>query len=283
MGLRCTNYFENSKYESPDIQIITCKGCSSHLCLSDLILSDNFNGASGPAYLVDNLINIEFNLKSEETPMKTGVYLINKIKCHQCKSPLGWYYKKSYSCAETYKEGKFVIEKNFIKFVDNHTTMRLLMERAMKNRYRRRLSSLSVLTVDELDSIEDEKAHSPAVHYNQAQLIKALEPEHNTNKNNFNFFTYQIKKRRSSSSDYRQGGIFLNRLRLPQSKEDIEEIEVETNSINSTPSATTHISSASTINTSSPTTATTAPPATRTRRSMGPIVDDDDDDILVDI
>ncbi|EGW35483.1 uncharacterized protein SPAPADRAFT_48472 [Spathaspora passalidarum NRRL Y-27907] len=280
MGLRCTNYFENSKYESPDIQIITCKGCSSHLCLSDLILSDNFNGASGPAYLVDNLINIEFNLKSEETPMKTGVYLINKIKCHQCKSPLGWYYKKSYSCAETYKEGKFVIEKNYIKFVDNHTTMRLLMERAMKNRYRRRLSSVSTLSVDELDSIGDDKPST--LHYSQAPLIKGLDTDHTgTNKNNFNFFTYQIKKRRSSSSDYRQGGIFLNRLRLPQPKEEEEEENTNTSSTASmtgTP-ATAHLTP-TTINAGQ--SGATAPPATRTRRSVGSIVDDDDDEILVD-
>ncbi|KAG7666012.1 uncharacterized protein J8A68_000442 [[Candida] subhashii] len=192
MGLKCTNYFENSKYDTPNIQIITCKGCSSHLCLSDLILSDNFNGASGPAYLVGNLINIEFNLISEETEMKTGIYLINKIKCHQCKNPLGWYYKKSYSYEETYKEGKFVIEKNFIKFVDNHTTTKQLIEIALKNKNRRRSSTLQ----EEFDSIEDD----------QNTTTTNTSP---TNKNSkLKFFSYQIKKKKTNS-DYRQNGLYL--------------------------------------------------------------------------
>lgn len=197
MGLKCTNYFENSKYDTPNIQIITCKGCSSHLCLSDLIISDNFNGASGPAYLVGNLINIEFNLIAEETEMKTGVYLINKIKCHQCKNPLGWYYKKSYSFDESYKEGKFVIEKNFIKFVDNHTTTKELIEIALKNKNRRRSSLL-----EELDAIE--KKNHDSTSSTTTTTTKAA----NTNRK-LQFFSYQIKKKKSNSADYRQNGLYL--------------------------------------------------------------------------
>ena len=99
---------------NPNIQIITCKGCSSHLCLSDLILSDNFNGASGPAYLVEDLINIEFNLQSEETPMKTGVYKINKVKCHQCKNQLGWYYKNLIHLLKLIKKGNLLLNGNLL-------------------------------------------------------------------------------------------------------------------------------------------------------------------------
>lgn len=172
MGLKCTNYFENSKYDSPNIQIITCKGCSSHLCLSDLILSDNFNGASGPAYLVDNLINIEFNLNPEKTEMKTGVYLINKIKCHQCKNPLGWYYKKSYSYSETYKEGKFVIEKSYINFIENLTTTQLLLERALQNKFRRRYSSSSSSnsTISDLEIDKEDNNHCSSSSYNESSF-----------------------------------------------------------------------------------------------------------------
>ncbi|KAI5965628.1 uncharacterized protein KGF55_000990 [Candida pseudojiufengensis] len=161
MGLKCTNYFDNSEYDSPNIQIITCKSCSSHLCLSDLILSDNFNGSTGPAYLVDNLINIEINPCVEDTRMKTGLYKINKIKCHQCFLNLGWFYKKSYSYSETYKEGKFVIEKSFIKFSENLSTTQKLTEKVKQNKFKRRFSSNSTTSSnnssfndDSLDLIE---------------------------------------------------------------------------------------------------------------------------------
>ncbi|RCK58784.1 hypothetical protein Cantr_07513 [Candida viswanathii] len=201
MGLKCTNYFENSKYDSPNIQIITCKGCSSHLCLSDLILSDNFNGASGPAYLVDNLINIEFNLNSEETQMKTGLYKINKIKCHQCKNPLGWFYKKSYSYAETYKEGKFVIEKNFINFIENLTTTQLLIERALQNKYRRRYSSSSSSNSTISDLEIDKEDH----HCSSSVLGSPFATKEK----------FKLASRRKSSNSN-----LLNRLRLPYNDQE---------------------------------------------------------------
>lgn len=206
MGLKCTNYFENSKYESPNIQIITCKGCSSHLCLSNLILSDNFNGASGPAYLVDNLINIEFNLNSEETQMKTGLYKINKIKCHQCKNPLGWFYKKSYSYSENYKEGKFVIEKSFINFTENSTTTQVLMERVLQNKYRRRYSSSSSSnsTISDLEIDKDYNINNINNCYSSLNTSPIATKE-----------KFKLAGRRKSSSSN-----LLNRLRLPYNDEE---------------------------------------------------------------
>lgn len=143
MGLKYTNFFENSSYESSDTQIVICKNCSSHLCLSPLILSDNFRGSSGPAYLVDKLINYQLESGSQETRMMTGVYLINKVRCHQCATLLGWTYKKAFSYAETYKEGKFVIEKDFIKLIPNNSSTASLMEKAKVNNSRRRSSGSS--------------------------------------------------------------------------------------------------------------------------------------------
>lgn len=151
MGLKYTNFFDNSKYEASDIKIIICRGCSSHLCLSDLIISDNFSGSSGPAYLVDKLINYEFDSRPQETPMKTGTYLINKIRCHQCHQPLGWYYKKAYSYAETYKERKYVIENKYILFIPNNSSTDILVEQALQNKIRRRYSSTSTISNESLD------------------------------------------------------------------------------------------------------------------------------------
>ncbi|ODV80648.1 yippee-domain-containing protein, partial [Suhomyces tanzawaensis NRRL Y-17324] len=140
MGLKFTNYFDDSMYESPDVKIIACLGCSSHLCLSDLVICDGFTGASGPALLVDKLINIEADSPLQRTSMKTGHYQIYKVRCHQCKAPLGWYYKKAYSSSQSYKEGKFVVEEAYVKFVSNHPSTNDLLQQAMRNKIRRRYS-----------------------------------------------------------------------------------------------------------------------------------------------
>lgn len=144
MGLQYTEFFDNEDYESNDTQIIICKECSGHLCLSNLIISDSFSGSSGPAYLVDKLINYVTEDKIEETEMKTGTYLIKKVRCKQCNTIFGWTYKKSFLYRESYKEGKFVIERAYLKLIDNNSSTKNLVELA-KQSYRRRLSSTSTL------------------------------------------------------------------------------------------------------------------------------------------
>lgn len=144
MGLRYTDFFDSCNYEPSDTQIVICGSCSSHLCLSHLILSDNFTGSSGPAYLVDKLINYQPDGGLIETKMRTGEYLINKVRCHQCMSPLGWNYKKAFSYSEAYKEGKFVIEEKYIKLIPNNLSTAALEEKARKSRSRRHSSGSSV-------------------------------------------------------------------------------------------------------------------------------------------
>ncbi|KAF6046846.1 hypothetical protein FOB58_004025 [Candida parapsilosis] len=88
MGLKYTNYFDNSQYTCPDTHIFTCKGCSSHLCLSNLVLSDNFNGSSGPALLVEQLINVDISPITEDTSMRTGLYKITRLNANNVKRSL---------------------------------------------------------------------------------------------------------------------------------------------------------------------------------------------------
>lgn len=147
MGLQYTNFFENEDYEC-DTQIILCKQCSCHLCLSNLIISDSFTGGSGQAYLVDKLINFTLDEKVEESQMKTGRYLIRKVRCHQCNTILGWTYKKSFDYRESYKEGKFVIERAYLNVIENNSSTKNLIELAKQN-YRRRLSSNATLYDEE--------------------------------------------------------------------------------------------------------------------------------------
>lgn len=211
MGLMCTNYFENYKYDSPKIQIITCKGCLSHLCLSDLIILDKFSGSSGPAYLVDLLINFEFESQFQETEMLTGIYVVSKIRCHQCKSILGWYYKKAYSYRETYKEGKFVIEKEFIKFIDNNLLTNALIENALKNKFRRRYSLTLTVSSEDIDLV-----HSNNYTVKDSKFNLAL----TANYDRFNFSGGDPTLK--TKLQYRgRMGVYGNRLVLPaENKED---------------------------------------------------------------
>lgn len=149
MGLVHTDFFENTSYDSSDTQIIVCNECLSHLCLLDLVLSDGFTGASGKAYLVDKLINVQPEGHDQETPMKTGTYVINKIRCLQCFTTLGWYYKKLYNYLELYKEGKYVIEKKYVRHIPNNCSPAHLIERAKVLR-RRRLSASTSASDEEL-------------------------------------------------------------------------------------------------------------------------------------
>lgn len=149
MGLKHTDFFENTSYEASDTQIIVCNECLSHLCLSSLVLSDKFWGLSGDAFLVDKLINVQPDHKDQETPMKTGIYLINKIRCQQCFTSLGWLYKKLFKYSESYKEGKYVIEKKYIRQIPNHSATAALIQQAKL--LRRRRSSTSTLCSSSLE------------------------------------------------------------------------------------------------------------------------------------
>ncbi|WPK27765.1 hypothetical protein PUMCH_005165 [Australozyma saopauloensis] len=150
MGLQITDFFATPSYEDGSTQIIVCAECTSHLCLSSLIISDNFWGLSGKAYLVDSVINTLLDPTDIETMMKTGTYLINKIRCRQCSTILGWLYKKSYSGAETYKEGKFVIERKFIHLIPNNSATSVLAEQARILRRRRSSASIGASDDDSL-------------------------------------------------------------------------------------------------------------------------------------
>lgn len=149
MGLKHTDFFENNSYEPSNTQIIVCNECLSHLCLSTFVLSDKFWGLLGDAYLVEKLINVLPDSIDQETAMKTGVYLINKIRCLQCFTSLGWLYKKLFKHLESYKEGKYVIEKKYISQVPNHTNTAALLQQAQL--LRRRRSSASSVSTSSLD------------------------------------------------------------------------------------------------------------------------------------
>ncbi|CCC71352.1 hypothetical protein NCAS_0H00420 [Naumovozyma castellii] len=86
-----------------------CKNCRTHISSSNRILSKDYRGVTGDAYLMDEVVNIVEG-PMQERPMVTGHYLVADIYCHWCRNLIGWKYLKSERKEQAYKEGKFIIE-----------------------------------------------------------------------------------------------------------------------------------------------------------------------------
>lgn len=164
MGLKVTSFFDEPDYNSTNQKVITCKNCLNHLCLSTLVISSDFSGASGKAFLVDSVLNYEFYGIPVKLEMLTGIYLISKVRCIQCKTGLGWYYNRSFTSTECYKEGKFVIELAYLNFVESNTNKKLI-DRVKKKRQNSNESNsstesnLSLLSSSSISSSKSELVH----------------------------------------------------------------------------------------------------------------------------
>ncbi|CRK13576.1 hypothetical protein BN1708_010869 [Verticillium longisporum] len=106
MGLAYNTYLNSSK-------IYGCKTCKAHLANHEDIISRNFRGQHGKAYLFNNVVNIDMGEPSERN-MTTGRHIVRDITCRQCKETVGWKYDKAYETTEKYKEGKFILEAELL-------------------------------------------------------------------------------------------------------------------------------------------------------------------------
>ncbi|KAF2422845.1 yippee [Tothia fuscella] len=106
MGLAYNVYLNSSK-------IYGCKTCKTHLANHDDIISRNFRGQHGKAYLFDNVVNIGQGEPGERN-MTTGRHIVCDIYCKQCKETVGWKYDKAFETSEKYKENKFILEAELL-------------------------------------------------------------------------------------------------------------------------------------------------------------------------
>ncbi|KKA28154.1 hypothetical protein TD95_004282 [Thielaviopsis punctulata] len=104
-----------NEYLSGDTRIYQCKKCNTHLSSQEKILSKQFRGAHGTAYLFDVVINIKCG-KPDERSMTTGRHIVRDIMCRHCGEVVGWTYDKAYDQREQYKEGKFILELNQLSY-----------------------------------------------------------------------------------------------------------------------------------------------------------------------
>ncbi|EHY52476.1 hypothetical protein HRR83_007034 [Exophiala dermatitidis] len=106
MGLSYNVYLNSAK-------IFGCKNCKTHLADFDDIISRNFRGQHGKAFLFASVVNIK-QAEAMERNMTTGRHVVRDIKCKQCDETVGWKYDKAYEASEKYKEGKYILESELL-------------------------------------------------------------------------------------------------------------------------------------------------------------------------
>ncbi|KAM3128939.1 hypothetical protein pb186bvf_018927 [Paramecium bursaria] len=94
--------------------IYSCKKCSVQLTNLDALVSKQFTGQTGKAYLFEKGINLNTG-PSEEKELKTGKHIVQDVTCKGCNIYVGWKYILAMEQSQKYKEGKIIIEKAFIK------------------------------------------------------------------------------------------------------------------------------------------------------------------------
>lgn len=109
MGLTYNTYLNSNK-------IYGCKSCKTHLANHDDIVSRNFRGQHGTAYLFHMVVNVNSSEPNERN-MTTGKHVVRDIMCRQCQEIVGWKYDKAYESSEKYKEGKFILEVELLATV----------------------------------------------------------------------------------------------------------------------------------------------------------------------
>ncbi|XP_011004495.1 PREDICTED: putative yippee-like protein Os10g0369500 [Populus euphratica] len=91
-------------------KIFKCKWCKVEFASYYDILSKDFQGRFGRAYLFRNVVNISLG-PSEERLLVSGWHTVCDIYCTSCQQILGWKYEKAYEESQKYKEGMYILEK----------------------------------------------------------------------------------------------------------------------------------------------------------------------------
>eukprot|EP00181_Compsopogon_caeruleus_P005276 CAMPEP_0184678432 /NCGR_PEP_ID=MMETSP0312-20130426/1174_1 /TAXON_ID=31354 /ORGANISM="Compsopogon coeruleus, Strain SAG 36.94" /LENGTH=112 /DNA_ID=CAMNT_0027127167 /DNA_START=541 /DNA_END=876 /DNA_ORIENTATION=- len=91
-------------------RIFQCSVCRAHLARNEDIVSKDFRGRQGRAFLFSTVVNVAMG-KKEDRVLYTGLHTVADISCNVCQSVIGWKYLKAYDEAQKYKEDKYIIEK----------------------------------------------------------------------------------------------------------------------------------------------------------------------------
>ena len=88
MGKDYREYLNNTK-------VYACKTCKSHVTSYDKLMSKNFSGKYGRAFLFHSSINVHYG-EREEKMLLTGRHITRDMFCNFCTALLGWRYDRAY-------------------------------------------------------------------------------------------------------------------------------------------------------------------------------------------
>ncbi|MFH4975247.1 hypothetical protein AB6A40_001956 [Gnathostoma spinigerum] len=95
-------------------RIFSCETCETYLSNRHEVMSTNFRGATGRAFLFRRVVNIrESDVESRE--MMTGRHLVRDIFCKRCNTKLGWMYEFAVEPDQKYKEGRVILERKLVR------------------------------------------------------------------------------------------------------------------------------------------------------------------------
>lgn len=97
----------------PNTMVFYCAVCHSPVLVNCAILSDNYHGGRGPAFLVDWIMHpmiVEERL-AYTTTFTTGRYVVCDVKCSTCNSAVGKKYLAPMDPTNVFKANKFLIEQ----------------------------------------------------------------------------------------------------------------------------------------------------------------------------
>lgn len=93
-----------------------CGFCGAHLCINDDVVSDNFRGRHGKAFLVSRCENSYYG-RQEEKQLMTGLHRVRDVFCANCDQYIGWGYDFAVDEREMYKMQRFVLERLLIRVI----------------------------------------------------------------------------------------------------------------------------------------------------------------------
>ncbi|KAE8215183.1 hypothetical protein CF319_g787 [Tilletia indica] len=91
-------------------RVYGCRKCKTHLSTTDAVMSKQFTGQHGRAYLFESVVNIGLG-DPDDRHMRTGLHTVRDVYCIKCQTVVGWKYDHAFVQSEKYKEGKFILEK----------------------------------------------------------------------------------------------------------------------------------------------------------------------------
>eukprot|EP00884_Botryococcus_braunii_P016527 jgi/Botrbrau1/3558/Bobra.0078s0015.1 len=114
---RPTNMGYEYVFDLPGKCGYVCSTCKWPVADHDDLISKNFTGRFGKAYLFQTTVNYIL-APAEDRMLITGLHTVADMKCRGCNSVLGWKYEEAFEPTQKYKVGKFIVERAQVEKVD---------------------------------------------------------------------------------------------------------------------------------------------------------------------